>query len=156
MLFRSRYGVILPSNHPAQKNYKNFTKYFGENGGTLVIAISSKGLYQEKKFRVWQKLGEQINRIAGVESVLSEPRLVYLENDKVNKKFVPHSVLYNAEKNSEQSVSEVKKTIKNNPFFNGFIYNDSTQVTLMLVEINKEFLEDKGKSKVVKIGRAHV
>lgn len=145
----TRYGVILPSDHPAQKNYKNFTKLFGEDGSTLVIAISSKNLYTDTKFHAWKKLGEQINKISGVESVLSEPRLIYLENDKVNRKFVAHNVFYDSKTNEERSIPEIKKVIKQNPFFDGLIYNDSTEVTLMLVEINKDFLEDKTKSKVV-------
>lgn len=145
----TRYGVILPSDHTAQRNYKEFTKIFGEDGATLVIAISSKNLYTPKKFNSWKKLGEQINRISGVESVLSEPRLIYLENDKINRKFVAHNVFYNSKNNEERSIPEIKKVIKQNPFFEGLIYNDSTEVTLMLVEINKEYLEDKNKSKIV-------
>jgi predicted RND superfamily exporter protein len=145
----TRYGVILPSDHPAQKNYMNFTKAFGEDGSTLVIAISSKNLYTKTKFRAWQKLGEQINKISGVESVLSEPRLIYLENDKINRKFLAHNVFYDSKTNEERSIPEIKQVIKQNPFFDGLIYNDSTEVTLMLVEINKEYLEDKIKSKVV-------
>ena len=107
----TRYGVILPSDHPAQRNYKNFTKLFGEDGSTLVIAISSKNLYTKTKFRAWQKLGEQINKISGVESVLSEPRLIYLENDKVNRKFVAHNVFYDSKTNEERSIPEIKKVI---------------------------------------------
>lgn len=145
----TRYGVLLPENHPAQKKYQKFIHSFGEDGSTLIIAISSKNLYTDKKFLSWKKLGEQINGISGVESVLSEPRLIYLENDKVNKKFIPHRVFYDHSKNVERTIPEIQQLIKQNPFFNGLICNDSSEVSLMLVEINKSFLEDKTKSKIV-------
>ena len=145
----TRYGVILPSTHPAQIHYKKFENQFGEEGNTLVIAISSKDLYTEKKFHAWQELGEKINRIDGVESVLSEARLFYLENNKVKKKFVPHRILYDPKKNKDRSIEDVKNLIKKSPFFEGLLYNDSSHVSLMLVEIDKTFLEDKHKSKVV-------
>jgi predicted RND superfamily exporter protein len=145
----TRYGVLLPDSHPAQQKYKMFTKTFGEDGSTLVIAISSKQLYTEKKFTAWKNLGEQINRISGVEGVLSEPRLIYLENDKEKRKFVAHSVFFNPKTNEERSIPEIKTLIKQNPFFNGLIYDDSSEISLMLVDINNSFLEDKTKSKVV-------
>ena len=145
----TRYGVLLPDSHPAQKNYKKFIKTFGEDGSTLIIAISSKNLYSEKKFLSWKKLGEQLNGISGVQSVLSEPRLIYLENDKLNKKFIPHRVFYDHNKNVERTIPEIEQIIKQNPFFNGLIYNDTSEVSLMLVDFNKAFLEDKNKSKIV-------
>jgi len=145
----TRYGVILPSTHPAQIHYQKFVQQFGEDGATLVIAIPSKDLYTEKKFHAWQELGEKINRIDGVESVLSEARLFYLENNKVKKKFVPHRILYDPKKNKDRSIDDVKRLIKKSPFFEGLLYNDSSHVSLMLVEIDKTFLEDKHKSKVV-------
>jgi predicted RND superfamily exporter protein len=81
----NRYGILLPKDHPTQMNYLKFKEQFGEDGATLVLAITSKDLYTEKKFKAWKELGDRILAQPGVENVISEATLFTIVNDTSNK-----------------------------------------------------------------------
>ncbi len=144
----NRYGILLPKDHPVQKNYVKFKKQFGEDGATLVIAVPSKDLYTEKKFNAWKALGDKILTKPGVETVISEATLFNLVNDTAEQKFAVHRIFFDTTY-KEKSIDAVRAMIKNNPAYRGMLYNDSSHVSLMLIGLNEKVLEDKKKSAVV-------
>lgn len=144
----NRYGILLPKDHPTQMNYLKFKKQFGEDGATLVLAISSEDLYTEKKFKAWKELGDKILAQPGVESVISEATLFNIANDTAAQKFVVHRIFYDTTF-KERGIDTIQTIIKNNPVYDKILYNDSTHISLMLIGLNEKILEDKEKSKVV-------
>lgn len=144
----NRYGILLPKDHPTQMNYVKFKEQFGEDGATLVMAISSKDLYSEKKFKAWKDLGDKILAQPGVETVISEATLYNIVNDTTEQKFVIHRIFYDTTF-KEKSIDSIHTLIKKNPAYKNVLYNDSSEVSLMLIGLNEKVLEDKVKSKVV-------
>ena len=144
----NRYGILLPKDHPTQRNYVKFKEQFGEDGATLVMAISSKDLYSEKKFKAWKELGDKILAQPGVETVISEATLFNIVNDTAEQKFVIHRIFYDTTF-KEKSIDSIRTIIKRNPAYKNVLYNDSSEVSLMLIGLNEKVLEDKVKSKVV-------
>lgn len=144
----NRYGILLPKDHPTQMNYVKFKEQFGEDGATLVMAISSKDLYSQKKFKAWKELGDKILAQPGVETVISEATLFNIVNDTAEQKFVIHRIFYDTTF-KEKSIDSIRTIIKRNPAYKNVLYNDSSEVSLMLIGLNEKVLEDKVKSKVV-------
>ena len=62
---------MLPKKSPAQDGYLQFKKMFGEDGGSLVLAIQTDKLYTEDNFLLWKDIGDSILKLDGVKSVLS-------------------------------------------------------------------------------------
>ena len=151
----NKFGSLLPKDSETQKTYLKFKSLFGEDGATLIIAIKSKDLYTEKKFLLWKELGDSILRMDGVLSVISEAKLVKLYKDTTRQSFIPEVIFtgrnHNFDTNSEdgKSIQELKREIRNNPLYADLLYNDSTYVSLMLVNIDEKFLIDKKKQEVV-------
>ena len=151
----NKFGSLLPKDSETQKTYLKFKSLFGEDGATLIIAIKSKDLYTEKKFLLWKELGDSILRMDGVLSVISEAKLVKLYKDTTRQSFIPEVIFtgrnHNFDTTSEdgKSIQELKKEIRNNPLYADLLYNDSTYVSLMLVNIDEKFLIDKKKQEVV-------
>lgn len=151
----NKFGSLLPKDSETQKTYLKFKSLFGEDGSTLIIAIKSKDLYTEKKFLLWKELGDSILRMDGVLSVISEAKLVKLYKDTTRQSFIPEVIFtgrnHNFDTTSEdgKSIQELKKEIRNNPLYADLLYNDSTYVSLMLVNIDEKFLIDKKKQEVV-------
>ncbi|MDX1651018.1 MAG: MMPL family transporter [Brumimicrobium sp.] len=144
----NKYGNMLPKKSPAQDGYLHFKKLFGEDGGALVLAIQTDNLYTEENFLKWKKLGDSIMQLDGVNSVLSEADLFTLENNVEKGKFEA-SPVFKDETFKEKSIEEIRKEIRKIPLYNGILYNDSTNVSLMLISIDESFLSDQNKSGVV-------
>ncbi len=144
----NKYGIILPKDSPTTRNYKLFKERFGEDGGTLVLAIQTDSLYTKENFLKWKELGDSILQFDGVESIISEATLFTLHNNQADKKFDIQRIFSDINYN-EKSIDSIRKEIKNNPLYNNMLYNDSTHVSLMMIGLDEKYLSDNKKSKVV-------
>jgi len=144
----NKYGFVLPKTSSTTQNYMLFKERFGEDGGTLVIAIQTKKLYTEKNFRKWKELGDSILQFDGVESVISEATLFTIKNNKEESRFDVQKV-FSDTTYREKSIDSIKQEIKRNPVYQKLLYNDSTNVSLMMVSVDERYLGDQVKSKVV-------
>lgn len=144
----NKYGFILPKESPAKRNYVQFKEMFGEDGGTLVIAIQTDSLYTQDKFLKWKQLGDSILKFNGVDAVVSEANLMSITNNKVDEKFEIHRIFSDIQF-QEKSIEEIESEIKSIPFYDHILYNDSTNVSLMMISVDESFLSDQKKANVV-------
>lgn len=144
----NKYGILLPKNADAKIDYDRFKDLFGEDGGSLIIAIETDSLFTETNFRMWKELGDSILQIDGVQSVVSEATLFTVTNNKKEKKFEAHRVFSDVSY-GEKSVDSIKREIKNNPLYRGLLYNVEENVTLMMVSVDESFITDQKKADVV-------
>ena len=81
----NKYGILLPKNAQAKKDYDRFNSVFGQDGSTLAIAIQTDSLYTEENFRKWKELGDSILKYEGVDAVLSEATLITIIKNNDNQ-----------------------------------------------------------------------
>lgn len=144
----NKYGFILPKESPAKMDYMKFKEMFGEDGGTLVLAIQTDSLYTEDKFLKWKELGDSILKFDGVEAVVSEATLFTVENNIEKEEFEVHKIFSDIQF-QEKSISEIEEQVKRVPFYTDILYNDSTNVSLMMISVDESFLSDQVKANVV-------
>ncbi len=144
----NKYGNMLPRKSPAQSVYLKFKEMFGEDGGTLVIAIQSDSLYTENNFLKWRELASEIRSIDGVESVISEADLYKIQNNTSKGKFEAHPIFEDTTFIAA-TIKEIKNDVRSTPLYDGVLFNDSTNVSLMMISIDESFLSDQKKSTVV-------
>lgn len=144
----NKYGNTLPKNSPTQIEYQQFKKQFGEDGSSLVIGIDNKNLYTKENFKKWKELGDSILKIDGVNSVISEATLFTIHNVKSETRFEAKRI-FSDTTFTEKSIDSVRNEIKNNPLYNGLLYNDSANVSLMMISLDERFLSDQKKSDFV-------
>ena len=148
MQLDNRYGILLPNDAKEKIDYEKFKDLFGEDGGTLAIAIQTDSLYTESKLRAWKQLGDSILKMDGVESVVSEATLVTITNNFAKQKFEAHRV-FSDTSFQEKSVDSIRKEIRSNPFYKGLLYNDTSNVSMMMIAIAPEVFRDLKRSEVV-------
>lgn len=144
----NKYGNMLPKKSPAQSAYLKFKEMFGEDGGTLVIAIQTDNLYTEENFKRWKRLGGDILALDGVNSVLSEADLFLIENNTEEEKFETTPVFQDTTF-KEKSIEQIREDLRKVPLYDNLLYNDSAKVSLMMIGINETYLSDQKKSQVV-------
>lgn len=144
----NKYGILLPKNAQAKIDLDRFNEMFGQDGGTLAIAIQTDSLYTERNFLKWKELGDSILKFDGVLSVVSEATLFTISNDHQERKFVAHKV-FSDTKFQEKSIDSIKREIKNNPLYEGLLYQSDENISLMLVKIDENFITDQKKANVV-------
>lgn len=144
----NKYGILLPNNAEAKEDYDRFKELFGEDGGTLVIAIETDSLYTEENFLKWKELGDAILEMDGINAVISEATLFSVSNNREKQRFDAHKI-FSDTKYKEKSIDSIKSEIHNNPLYRGTLYNDNKNVSLMMIDVDEEFITDQAKANVV-------
>ncbi len=144
----NKYGILLPNNAQAKEDYDGFKEMFGEDGGTLVIAIETDSLYTEENFLKWKELGDSILEMDGIKAVISEATLFSVHNNREKKRFEARRIFSDTQFN-EKSIDSIKNEIRSNPLYRGTLYNDDENVSLMMIDIDESFITDRNKANVV-------
>ena len=132
----NKYGIVLPKDSKTSKDYASFKSKFGEDGNTLVFAIQTDSLYTKERLLKWKELGDSILRYKGVESRQSEVTLFNLINNREENKFDLRMIFSDTDF-KEKSVDSIRSEIRENPTYKNLLFNDSTNVSLMMIKIGK-------------------
>ncbi|MBC7864929.1 MAG: MMPL family transporter [Bacteroidia bacterium] len=133
------YAKLLPENDSVSINYEKFKTIFGQDGNVLVIGIEKTPLNKLENFQAWYDLGENYKKVNGIQEVLSIARLNDLSlNDTVGKfEFKP---LLKQRPSSQKELDSVMGRINDLKFYEGKVFRDSANSTLMLVYFTKTSL----------------
>ena len=129
---------ILPPEHPTHINYENFKSEFGESINTMVIAVQDVDFFSKEHLYAWNKFGDEIERIGGVNGVLNITKLPVLTTDSTKRKFISETWYF-----PEMTSSELDSSLKvfhNQKIYEGMLYNKDAYSAIMLVDINKIIL----------------
>lgn len=144
----NRFGNTLPKDDPIQMDYENFKLQFGEDGSTLVIAVQTDSLYTEENLKKWRELGYKILKFKGVDNVVSEATLFGMTNNIAKNEFEIHRI-FSDTTFRDKSIDDVRKEIRKNPIYRGLLYNDTSNVSLLMIGIDEKVLSNPKKSGVV-------
>ena len=144
----NKYGTMLPKDSPAKQNYIKLKSLFGQNESLLIFAIDNADLYDLKKFNAWYELGEAVKSFDAVDSVFSEAHLYQLYKNTADKKFEFDKII-KFKPESQAELDSLKKLIRLNPFYDGFIYNKETNSSLMMAFIDESIMNDMKKAVVL-------
>lgn len=143
---------FIPDNDPDYVTYQEFKKTFGDDGSVLVIGINSDKINQPAFFNAWCELSDSIERMNGIEKILSianVPKMVigqqitvYEEDSSFIEVFEQQEVVTSKAKN-KQEVDSFLAEVKNLRFYQGILVKDSSNFTLMAVTLKKDLLDSK-------------
>lgn len=129
---------ILPPDHPTHTNYENFKSEFGESINTMVIAVQDVDFFSKEHLYAWNKFGNEIERIGGVNGVLNITKLPVLTTDSTKRKFISQRWYF-----PEMTSSELDSSLRvfhNQKIYEGMLYNKDAYSAIMLVDIDKIIL----------------
>ncbi len=135
-------------DNPKYQDYLSFKKKFGDDGNVLVIGVKTDQFFNLKNFQSFVHLNNELKTVPYVENVLSVANAVDLLKDTAQQKLNAIPVF----PKNPQSQSEIDSSLKvfyTLPFYRSLLYNPTTNAYLIVVRINKEILNSKGRTKVI-------
>jgi len=142
------FSKAIPTDNPKYQDYLSFKKKFGDDGNVLVIGVQSDQFFQLKNFQAFSKLNNELKKVPYVEDVLSIANAVDLLKDTASKKLdaIP---IFPKDLQTQQQIDSSLTTFYSLPFYRSLLYNPSTNAYLLVVRINKDVLNSKGRTKVI-------
>ena len=143
------FAKVIPQDDPDFIEYVKFKETFGEDGNIMVIGVQQDKLFQQKFFSDWAALCDDIEKIDGVEKVLSITKLYNLyKNDSTQ--LLELKPLVVSKFKTQSDVDSFERQLKDLRFYEGLLYNPESQVTLMAVTLKKDKLDSKARIPLVK------
>jgi predicted RND superfamily exporter protein len=141
------YISLLPKTNPYYIAYQKFKHTFGEDATMAIIGIKDSSFFTLEKFNDWKLLQDSIDKIYGVKEVLSVFNAIEIEKDSGIKKFHAKKIFPDTKINQLQFDSLVN-IFKQIPFYSGLIFNDSTNVVLMAITLDKDIINTPAREKM--------
>jgi predicted RND superfamily exporter protein len=146
--FQYEMPKLLPHNHVDNVTYREFKEQFGKDGFKILIGVQDKDFYTVEKYNKWQELGEELNKMKGIDSVFSEASFYSLVKDDSLKRF-RLKALSPSKVNSQERLDSIKEEIRSLPFYRETIYNDDSDFHCMVATVNPEFFNSKKRGEFV-------
>jgi hypothetical protein len=83
-----------------------------------------------------------------VNNVVSEATLFGMTNNIAKNEFEIHRI-FSDTTFRDKSIGEIKEDVRKNPIYRGLLYNDVSNVSLLMIGIDEKVLSNPKKSKVV-------
>lgn len=142
------FAKMLPSSDTASIVYEEFKEIFGQDGSVMFAGVQDERLFELEHFRAWHELTEEVIRIEGVEEVVSITRMYQLIRNDSLKKFDFLPVMQSFPE-SQEELDSLRKVIFNLPFYDGILYNSETNVSMMMITLDKNILNTKNRVALV-------
>ncbi len=139
---------ILPASDSSYNEYIKFKEKFGEDGTVMVIGFQSPDIFKLDIFNGWYNLTNTVKNIEGIQEVVSVGRCFHLErNDSLER--LDFKPLVTQRPTSQNEVDRIKNQVDKLPFYQGLLFNNKTNVTLMAITLDQNKLNTKSRIETV-------
>lgn len=143
------FARVLPVNNPDYQDYVKFKDTFGEDGSLMILGIDDSSIWRLQQFNDWQELANTIKKSPGVEEVISIGRLYnILRNDTLQR--LDFKPILSHKLKTQTELDSMHDVISGLRFYEGLIFNNQNNSTLMAVSFNRKMLNSKNRIDLVK------
>jgi uncharacterized protein len=142
---------MLPQDNPTSKEYAEFKHLFGADASMMVIGMQDDRIRELTYFQRFYDFTEEINDIAGVDTVLSIAKIYKIRKDEQERKMKLFNIV-DKRPESQQEVDTILKRLDELKFYHGFLFENSEAglVHMMAITLNQDILNSKGRIAFVK------
>lgn len=136
---------VLPSTDSTLIEFENFKRQFGQDGSIMVIGVKDPQLYTVDKFNQWIDLSSRLQKVEGIDNVVSMANIFELQKDSEAKQFKTSRIVKGNVK-TQAELDSILDKIYSLPFYEGFIYTEDHQSTLMALTLDRQLLDSKDRT----------
>jgi len=142
------FAQVVSPEDPDMVYFQQFKKTFGEDGNILVIGMQDSSVYKLKNFGLYDKLSTDLAHVQGVTGVLGLPKLIQIQKDTVNNRFVTAPV-FKSVPTSQAKLDSLLGVVNNIEFYKGQVIAPRTGATLLAVTLDPNFLNSNKRQAVM-------
>jgi uncharacterized protein len=156
------YGSLLPEDDSTYIDYIRFLDHFGAEGNLLVLGVDDSKIYDSEGFQNWYDLAADIRDVRvmvdGVEteiidSVFSVSQAFTVKKDTSDATFKIVPLAADLTRGgpvlSQERVDEIYAQVRGLPFYDGVLFSNKSDATLMMVFIEPTLFDSENRGTVV-------
>jgi hypothetical protein len=141
------FARTVPPEDPDALYFAEFKKQFGEDGNMVAVGVLDSSVYTLEKFLKVRDLALRLKAVPGVNDVIALPRVKLIQKDTAQKKFYLAD-LFPDTLRTQQELDSLLNTFAGLKFYEGQLVNPANGAMLMLVAMNKEYLNSSRRIEV--------
>ena len=138
---------LLPEDHQVSIDYNNFLKKYG-NQNIFVIAIEDSLFTNYEHFNAWRDLSDKIEKISGVEKIISISNLPILLKDQEKKQLVASSWCSDSFKNQDE-LNEAFDVLNKQVFYSNLISSNNNKITALIISLEDRLIKSSNREGVI-------
>lgn len=142
------FSQAVPANDPDLLFLKNFKQEFGEDGNVLVIGVQDSALYTPVNFRRYLYLSQEMQKVNGVQAVLSLPLLPRLERNDSLRSFQPVPIFTDIPDQQAQLDSLLQVAL-DQKIYSRQLINPTNGATLMILTMDMNVVSSSGRRRLI-------
>jgi uncharacterized protein len=152
-----KFGGILPKEDSTLIAYENFIARFGEDGNVMAVGYRDPAIWKLQNFTAWRQLIADLKSVKVeiddhqlniVDSVFSPAYCYDLIKDTTAQKFDFRHVFPDHIANQTE-LDSLRDRLYELPFYNGILFNDSTDAGLMMVFVNADIFNSENRGDAI-------
>ncbi len=142
------FAKVVPNSDADFVEYMKFKSTFGEDGNILAVGIQSDKLFEKEYFNHLIALTRNLEKIDGVEKIVSITNLVTgIKNEETHK--IELKPIVNGFIQNEVEMDSIRRLILSLPLYKGLLYNEKGDLALFAITLNKQKLDSKARIPLV-------
>ena len=158
-----KHGGILPPDDPVELAHARFLESFGAEGNVMLIGVEDDRLHTAEGLLAWHQLAEDIRALrvqvdgqpkAIIDSVFAFPNAFKVEKHPTEKRFLlspvaPDLLGEGLDSLTDARAKEVVDAVRALPFYEGLLFNEDNDATLMMVVFDHAMLNSAQRGTIV-------
>ncbi|MEX2595290.1 MAG: MMPL family transporter [Salibacteraceae bacterium] len=136
---RLAYGLpqMLPDDSETMQDWKEFQSLFEEESTVFAIGIEKDLFHDVELFNEWYRLGRELTKIDGIDTILSIGSAFNVVKDTSQKRFVIDPIV-KGEVVDQKELDSLRARYESLPFYKGLLYNPESNYSLMAISMANE------------------
>lgn len=140
--FTFKEANMLSKQHPINLQYQQFLNTFGEEGNLIMLGVSDPNLFTAKTLTHWNDLNKKLQSFSEISHVISTHNLSTLIKDTTQGVFRIQNIPSEITSDS-QAIAFKNKLFDSLPFYDGLIYNKSSQAIFSGIYLKEDIVNTK-------------
>lgn len=149
------FAKAIPTDNQKYRDYQAFKEKFGDDGNTMVLGVETDKLYTPNVFNALTVLQNDLKTVAGVEDIMGIPEISMLVKEDSTER-LGFKKIFHPPYDSQVELDSDKNVFLNYPFYNGKLYNATTNASLMAVRLNKDTANSKSRTRLINDILGHI
>jgi len=142
------FAQVVSPKDPDMVYFQKFKKTFGEDGNILVLGMQDSSVYRLQNFNQLSQLTDTLAKVQGVSGVLGITRLIQIEKDTINSKFVT-APIFKTKPRSQHELDSLLRVVNDIEFYKGQIIAPRSGATLLAVTLDPAYLNSNRRQAVM-------
>lgn len=138
---------LLPSDHDASIEYKDFLNIYGEQN-LFIIAVKDSDILNLENLADLNSITKNIEELKGVENIISLTNVPFLIKDTSVSKFILKK-WYSTDFKTQEEIDSAFHNFSNQLIYNGFLNSSDNTITTLLISIEESILRTPNRAELI-------